>query len=305
MCRVPCPAVGELFTKRQKAAAEAAARARGEPVDYLVKDAPEAFRWQLWYALEDYTSVGFDAAASHSMAMSAINKHLRDAYGKGRLCSTYTGSAEEDLRTFILQDASTVELMDVLDAAPYGIFVVYGEVYTARAEVAKFYGKMRIRLHEHKLAYDIVANQVVEKDSEELHQEIVVPALTLLHGRDQFKAAERQYHEALDELSRQNWGDAITDANAAVEIVARTILGYDQGQLPGMLQELRNRGLFGSPQEGRLRRFVDGLTALADIRNREGDAHGNSSDRATAWLAVHWAGALVVYLVEQAEERGI
>ena len=138
-----------------------------------------------------------------------------------------------------------------------------------------------------------------------MHQEVVVPALTLLHGRSRFRAAEKQYREALDELAKGTWADAITDANAAVEVVARTILGYQQGQLPAMLQELRKKGLFGDPQEGRLKKVVDGFAELADIRNKEGDAHGNSSDRGTAWLAVHWAGALIVYLVEQAEERGL
>ena len=295
----------ELFTRRKKAADEAAARARGENVDYLIKAAPQEFRWQLWYALQRaFDPGGMDAAEMRRAAHGMLHGELREAYGVGRLSPSYNGSDwVDDLRIFILEDATTPQLMDVIDAAPEGVIVSQG--YGAPEYVAAFFATVQRRLREHKLAYDVVEMQVVEKDSEEMHQEVVVPALTLLHGRSRFRAAEKQYREALDELAKGTWADAITDANAAVEVVARTILGYQQGQLPAMLQELRKKGLFGDPQEGRLKKVVDGFAELADIRNKEGDAHGNSSDRGTAWLAVHWAGALIVYLVEQAEERGL
>jgi len=298
--------VRELFTKRKKAADEAAARARGENVDYLRKDAPEGFRWQLWYALQAaFNNGSYDARDRQRAGFGALHAHLREEYGVGRLSRSAAASDwVEDLGQFVLQNATTPQLMDVIDGAVTGV-IVSQDRYLGGEVMSKFFATMRQRMSEHKLAYDIVEGQVVEKDSEELHREVVVPALTLLHGRARFKDAERQYCEALDELAKGNWADAITDANAAVEVVARTVLGHQQGQLPGMLHELRKKGLFGDPQEGRLRKVVDGFTELADIRNKEGDAHGNSSDRGTAWLAVHWAGALIVYLVEQAEERGL
>ena len=47
MDHVPSFTVVSLFTKRQKAREEAAARARGEPVDYLVREAPQEFPYDL------------------------------------------------------------------------------------------------------------------------------------------------------------------------------------------------------------------------------------------------------------------
>ena len=305
-CHVSSLVVRELFTKRKKAADEAAARARGEKIDYLVADAPQEFRYQLWYALQAaFNNGSYDARDMQRAGFGALHAHLREEYGVGRLSKSAAASDfVEDLGQFVLQDATTPKLMDVIDGAMRGVSVSQDR-YLGPQVAANFYTTVRRRMSEHKLAYDIVGGQVVEKDSEELHQEVVVPALTLLHGRSRFKDAERQHREALDELAKENWADAITDANAAVEVVARTVLGFQQGQLPGMLQELRKQGLLGDPQEGRLRKVVDGFSELADIRNKEGDAHGNTSDRGTAWLAVHWAGALIVYLVEQAEERGL
>lgn len=155
------------------------------------------------------------------------------------------------------------------------------------------------------MAYDLVEFKVVEKRSEELHTEVVAPALILLHGRSRFADAERQYRDALDELADGNWADAITDASSAVENVLRIILNLSQGTLADLLGHARKQGLFGDPQAARLKKVVAGFTALADMRNEESDAHGNSTDAATAWLSLHWAGALIVYLVQRAESLGL
>jgi hypothetical protein len=146
-----------------------------------------------------------------------------------------------------------------------------------------------------------VDDRVVPKAAEELHEAVVVPTLTLLHGRRGFEGVDAQYREALDELSKRKWNDAVTDANAAAESTLRTILGFDQGQLPDLIAEARKRGMFGDVQEKWLKKAIDGLAALASIRNEEGDAHKyGEADEATAWLAVHWAGALIVYFVQRA-----
>jgi hypothetical protein len=68
-----------------------------------------------------------------------------------------------------------------------------------------------------------------------------------------------------------------------------------------LLGEARRLKIFGDEEDKRLRKFVDGFTALSDMRNEEGDAHGGSSTRETAWLAAHWASALLVFIVERAE----
>ena len=96
----------------------------------------------------------------------------------------------------------------------------------------------------------------------------------------------------------------MTDARAAAESLRRTILGLRQGALADLLGQARLRGLFGDAQSDRIK-VVNGFTALADVWNEESDAHGNRTDQETAWLAVHWAGALLVYIVQQAEAAGL
>lgn len=299
-----------LFTQRQAALQEAAARARGEEVDNLVNDVPKEFRQQLVYAIKDAATwlVGADWQVRNvsRYLINRITDHLREEYGWPCL-AIQTDENGADLASFILDRATTPQVMDVIDAVIM-VFRMEGArpdlLDCAVDGLTRFADTVSRRMRQHKLAYDLVELQVVEKQSEELHQAVVAPALTLLHGRSQFADAERQYRDALGELADDNWADAVTDASAAVENLLRAILGFRQGTLADLLGQARNRGLFGDAQSGRIKKVVTGFTALADLRNEESDAHGNRTDPETAWLAVHWAGALIVYIVQRSEAIG-
>jgi hypothetical protein len=300
-----------LFTQRLSARREAAARARGDNVDGLTDDAPSEFRQQLVYAINQAAiwPVGdeWQVRKLHRYLIQRIRQHLREEYGVPVLAAA-TEDDGADLAAFILNTATTHQVMDVIDA----VIQIFADQMTtpglrdcAVDATSSFADTVSKRMKQHKLAYDLVEFKVVEKRSEELHTEVVAPVLTLLHGRSRFASAERQYRDALDELANRNWADAITDASSAVENVLRIIFGFSRGSLADLLGQARKRGLFGDPQAARIKKVVDGFTALADIRNQESDAHGNTSDDATAWLAVHWAGALIVYLVQRAESLGL
>jgi hypothetical protein len=300
-----------LFTQRQAALEEASARARGEEVDGLVDEAPTEFRQQLVFAIRDAATwpVGPDWQVRNlnRALIDRITDHLREEYGRPYLAIAADKNGA-DLGSFIVERATTPELMDVIDAV-IDVFLAEGQSAALRSYaadgLARFADTVSRRMKQHKLAYDLVELQVVEKRSEELHQATVAPALTLLHGRPRFAEAERQYRDALDELADGKWADAVTDASAAVENLLRAILGLRHGALADLLGQGRLRGLFGDAQSARIKKVIGGFTALADVRNEESDAHGNQTDPATAWLAVHWAGALIVYLVQRSEAIGI
>jgi hypothetical protein len=306
---VPSFFVVSLFTKRQKEREETTARARGEPGGYLVREAPQEFRFQLWIALERAASGGqfeIERGWSRSQVLGRVHLNLIEEYGRGRLSRNRDSIGQEkDLEQFVLRDASTEQLMDVVDAVPAAVEGTFGGTGVTYVKITEFRDTISHRLREHKLSFDIVEGVVVEKDAEELHHKVVSPALTLLHGRPRFALAEKQYQDALNEATSGNWAKAVTAAYAAVEIALREILDMPDGYGTALLDQGRRRGLFGERDHQWVQRFVDGLKALPDLRNQRGDAHGRDADRAAAWLAVHWAGALVVYLVERAEALGM
>jgi hypothetical protein len=226
---------------------------------------------------------------------------LREKYGIGpSLTRARVQGAQHELEHFVLASTTPSDrVLDVVDA-----FLKEGvqEMYVPYREwsVEEFAERVRSHFSEQRMVYDLVEGRVVPKSSDELHASVVVPALTLLHGRSGFQDVEGQYRDALRELSEGHWADAVTDANAAAEHTLRKLLGFEQGQLPDLLAEARKRGWFGEVQAKWLKKATDGLSALAEARNVEGDAHQpGTADEALGWLAVHWAGALIVYLLQR------
>jgi hypothetical protein len=122
-----------------------------------------------------------------------------------------------------LTKASTEHILDVADAfvllAPEHAPHEYGE------RIEGFIGRVRFHLGNRSSPMALLRGGVVPKSSDELHQEVVVPALVLLHDRPSFADVEDQYQDALEELSKQKCGDAVNGRECSVEATLRVILG--------------------------------------------------------------------------------
>lgn len=148
---------------------------------------------------------------------------------------------------------------------------------------------------EHRVAWELVEGRMVEFESRELHQEVVVPTLQLLAGRNGWNGVEASYQKALKEIS-EDPADAITDAASALQETL-TLLGCTGNSLGPLAKSAREKGLLAphdSPLAEALKRIID--WASAD-RSEKGDAHpGPSPSPADAWFAVHTVGALILRL---------
>lgn len=153
-------------------------------------------------------------------------------------------------------------------------------------------------LREHRVSYDLVDGRMVEFSSREMHEAVVVPALTLLAGRRDFASVESAYHDALDEISKGKPGDAITDAGTALQ-EALVTLGCDGNALGPLIKSAKSKGLLAT-HDGPLLDAIDKMLHWVSAdRSESGDAH--AAARATvedAWLIVHVVGALILRLVQ-------
>jgi hypothetical protein len=68
---------------------------------------------------------------------------------------------------------------------------------------------------QERVAWKLVDSQMVEMKSQELHESVVEPALRLIHEA-RFTKVDATYRKALDELSRGDGADAVTDAGTAL-----------------------------------------------------------------------------------------
>ena len=170
--------------------------------------------------------------------------------------------------------------------------------------ISQWEGRNRIRaliptiLREHRISFDLIQNQMVEFSSREMHEAVMVPALTLLGGRSELRQAESAYRDALEEISKGKPGDAITDAGTALQetLVA---LGCSGNALGPLIKSASSKGLL-APHDATLSDAIGKILHWVSAdRSETGDAHqatGATVD--DAWFVVHIVGALILRLVQ-------
>jgi len=155
---------------------------------------------------------------------------------------------------------------------------------------------VNVVLREHRISYDLINNQMIEFSSKELHQEVVVPVLRLLAGREDLNMVESAYQAALAEISRGEAANAITDAGTALQEMLST-LGCEGNALGSLIKSAREKGLLAShdsPMLGAVEKILHWVSA---DRSERGDAHGvGSANIDDAWFTVHVVGAVILRL---------
>lgn len=149
-------------------------------------------------------------------------------------------------------------------------------------------------LEDGRISYDFVDGSIIPRGEQEMHVEVVVPAITLLSGRAGLQDAERHYMDALTSIREKRFDDAVTNAASAVEAILRILgCGDARAALAKRGAVAIEKNLLASHDKG----LLGWVTAT---RGLEGDAHGQGSHttRADAWLVVHVAGALILRLVD-------
>jgi hypothetical protein len=148
---------------------------------------------------------------------------------------------------------------------------------------------------QERVAWKFVRGELVELKSEELHVAVVEPALHLIHDR-RFTSVDATYRKALDELSRGDGGDAVTDAGAALQELL-TALGCDGNSLGPLIKSAREKGLLAAHDTPMLTAVEKAMHWVSADRSETGESHhASDATRGDAWLIVHVVGAFIVRL---------
>lgn len=148
---------------------------------------------------------------------------------------------------------------------------------------------------QERVAWKLVDGQMVEMKSSELHEAVVEPALRLLHDA-RYTAVDASYRKALDELSRGDGADAVTDAGTALQELL-TALGCQGNQLGDLIRSARAKGLLAGHDTPLLQAVEKALHWVAADRSVTGESHhASDASRDDAWLIVHIVGAFIVRL---------
>lgn len=148
--------------------------------------------------------------------------------------------------------------------------------------------------------------QVICKDSEVLYSTAIQPALQLLCNPE-FKAANKEFLEALEDYRKSDYGDCLTKCGSAFESVLKVICTQKKWSYqstdtasPLLKTVINNSGL--EPF------FEQPLILVATIRNKLSNAHGagvipRNVGKAKAEYAINATAAAILLLVTEAGLR--
>lgn len=152
----------------------------------------------------------------------------------------------------------------------------------------------------HRFGYRFEGEEIRPISSPLVDDVVVGPAL-LAVARPGWDEVERSYREAVQHLRRSDEGrDALTSASTAVESALKA-LGMSGNTLTELVRALGRSNLMPGHTAAIFPQLDSLFARLNAWRSTEGDAHGRQPDagdppRPLVALAVHWAGAALVYL---------
>jgi hypothetical protein len=187
----------------------------------------------------------------------------------------------------------------------------YRDPYTSRLTVDEGIAELNRRFRQHGLGYefDVASRLIVRFDSEAIYEEVVKPALLLVH-RAGFSGAEEEFRRAQEHLRHGRNEEAMADALKAFESTMKYICEqrgwvYDPNRdtASQLLNTLFQQNLIPAWAQNEftsLRTVLE--SGLPTARNRN-PAHGRGTEPRQipdylAAFALHMAAANIVFLVE-------
>jgi hypothetical protein len=161
-----------------------------------------------------------------------------------------------------------------------------------------FESTIAVILREHRIKFELIDGHMVEFSSRALHVDVVAPVLTLLGGDKKWASTEKAFQDALEELSKGEAGDAITDAGTALQEVL-TALGCTGNALGPLIKSARSSGKI-APHDSPLLDSVERVMHWVSAdRSEKGDAHTSAMPTLDdAWFTVHVVGAIILRLTK-------
>jgi hypothetical protein len=310
-----------LWSKRRR-------RPEENPDVYQYDILPDTFRRQVIHILVDTLGVYRDGRYSYLSVPSAngrwetlFSRYIREM-GIFHLGNDPDANPYEQCLQYI-QVAPTQQNLDFIDCAFQYIdkdlrqdseYIVHlpGRGYSYQ-RLDPAIEELNQRFEEHHIGYQFQNGQLIKQTDQYLHEEVLLPALTLLED-PQFRGAQDEFLSAHRHYREQRYKEAVADALKAFESAMKSILDerewqYDKERDTSrtLLQILFDHQLIPTmlqSQFTQLRGLLE--SGLPTVRNRT-SGHGQGTEPVSlpkyiAEYALHMAAANIVFLVHAYEE---
>lgn len=247
------------------------------------------FRNQYFHILEDVFNdrdnsyyftyngrIDFWEIACEGFAREKGLKYLLSRNGYTNTASAYERYVDE---------CSDEDFLDLLD---YTFTVIIVNKHTASVtgieRINNAIEELNYRLKQHSLGYEFINGNLTVKTNEQIHKEVIKPALNLLHNKA-FRGAEEEYFQAFDYFKEGKNKDAILNAIKAFESVLKTIcekMNYpyekDKDTAKQLLQHLSENNFYPKYLESHLTGIRTTLESGAPTLRNKKAGHGQGSE---------------------------
>jgi hypothetical protein len=305
----------ETFSKRQKQLAKA-----GKQDVYRYDELPEPFRIQVVHIWRTALGVYFQGHGYSSSASSPSNKYWKAIHDNlARELGLFQlgdnrSDPDQQCRQY-LSRASVPGALDIIELSFRTIDRLVRSMHHYDLQAAQItqhpddaIGELNARFLEHGLGYQYVNGMIVRLDSQFVHGEVVMPALSLLNEAG-FAGPNDEFMRALDHHRKGNNKEAIAEALKALESTMKSICAERKWTHPPnatakpLLDILFQNGLVPPEMESHfagLRSAMEsGLPTLANRTSRHGQgAIPVEVPAHFAAYALHLLASNIVFLVE-------
>jgi hypothetical protein len=303
-------AIIDLFSKRSK-------RQSGDTPDvYSYDKIPKELRVQIIHIWRD--AIGNLDNTNYYQTVSEAYSYIADAlsreYGVLKLVPL-SDNPMMDLQVFFLAQYDIPRVLDVIELSFQFIDSATRDgSYLGRYERAGEFAdaairELNVRFREHGIGYFYSDGIIMRVDSELIHQEAVIPALTVLRNKE-YQSAEQEFLSAHEHYRTGKNAQALLDCYKAFESVMKIICTkrgwpFDKTKAAAHLVEvcLSNRLIppFWQSQFTGLRQILE--SAIATPRNKMA-GHGAGAvppveppAELTAYV-LHMTAATILFLTE-------
>ena len=172
--------------------------------------------------------------------------------------------------------------------------------------------ELNTRFFEHSFGFQYENGEIVRVDSTHSHNEIIKPALQLLHGKE-FKGAEEEFRKAFDHYQHGRQKEALNESLKSFESTMKAICDIRKWEYPknitssGLITLLFNKGLIPTELQAHFTSLKSTLeSGIPTVRNAKG-GHGQGMNPITVpnylvSYGINLAASAILLLVRAHEE---
>jgi len=280
-----------------------------EKTDVLIYDLPEPLKVKIVLILREIvTNCSIAMLFRGDSLFDDLVHLLRKENGVFQL-SKDNATSELELFNYFLQQNDTEKCLDFIEI----VFDYYIRYFQANASgpinwfdsIRQGATELNERLAEHAVGYRFQDGQIVRIDSGFVHQEVVIPAMTVLH-EPYLAGANQEFMKAHEHFRHGRFGEAINECLKAFESTMKLIChkhGWQYNQTDTaktLLGICEKNGLFPSYMESSLGGLRSVLENVPTARNKL-SGHGQGVQQVhitegTAGFVMHSTAANILYL---------